>query len=91
MDLRTGQMKEIIAFAEMKSSTFKYQSEKLVYHIMVKVENDRDDYGYDIFEFYANRNPVAREIYVTSKDRFHNYTYNTIMNISTVNMARETA
>jgi hypothetical protein len=92
MDLRTGQVREKdLAIQEMKSSTFKYQSEKLVYHIMVKVENDKDDYGYDIFEFYANRNPVARELFLTSNDWFHNYTHRTILNITTVNQGMSTA
>ena len=91
MDNRTGEIRETLAIQEMKSSTFKYQSENLVYHILVKVENNLDDYGYDIFEFYANRNPVAREMYITSNNKFHNYTHLTLMNISTVNLERTTA
>jgi hypothetical protein len=92
MDPRTGQVRERdLAVQEMKSSTFKYQSEKLVYHIMVKVENDKDDYGYDIFEFYANRNPVARELFLTSNDWYHNYTHRTVLNITTVNQGMTTA
>ena len=58
---------------------------------MVKAENDRDDYGYDIFEFYANRNPNARDLLVTSNDRYHNYTLRTRLNITTINQALTTA
>jgi hypothetical protein len=70
----------------MRSSTFKYQSEELVYRILVKAVNDRDDMGFDVFEFYANRNPFARELLVSSLARFHNYTFLTTFNISTVNL-----
>jgi hypothetical protein len=41
---------------------------------MVKAENDKDDYGYDIFEYYVNRNPYARELLISSSQRYHNYT-----------------
>ena len=52
---------------------------------MVKVENDKDDYGYDIFEYYANRNPYARELIISSNEKFHNYTFKSFINITTVN------
>ncbi len=52
---------------------------------MVKVENDRDDYGYDIFEFYANRNPYARDLLLSSREWYHNYTFTTWFNLTTLN------
>jgi hypothetical protein len=52
---------------------------------MVKVENDKDDYDYDIFEYYANRNPYARELIISSNEKFHNYTLKSIINITTLN------
>ncbi len=52
---------------------------------MVKAENDKDDYGYDIFEYYANRNPYARELIISSNERYHNYTFKSIINITTLN------
>ncbi len=69
----------------MRSATFKYQSETVVYRILVKAVNDKDDIGYEIFEFYANRNPLARELIVSTSDEYHNYTMSTWFNITTVN------
>lgn len=58
---------------------------------MVKVENDKDDYGYDIFEYYANRNPYARELIISSNERYHNYTFKSVINITTLNYTIESA
>ncbi len=58
---------------------------------MVKVENDKDDYGYDVFEYYVNRNPYAKELIIGSKDKFHNYTMQTFINITTRNLSATAA
>lgn len=71
----------------MRSSTFKYQSETQLYRILFKAVNDKGDYGYDIFEFYANKNPFTRELIAISSNKYHNYTMNTLFNITTVNMS----
>lgn len=41
---------------------------------MVKVTNNFGDIGYDIFEFYTNKKPYARELLEKSSDIYHNYT-----------------
>lgn len=70
----------------MRSATFKYQSELNVYRVLVKAVNDKDDIGYDIFEFYTNRNPVARELIVTSNEKYLNTTMKAWFNITTLNL-----
>lgn len=75
----------------MRSSTFKYQSETNLYRILIKAVNDKGDYGYDILEFYANRNPFTRELIAISGDKYHNFTMRTLFNITTVNMSLNAA
>ncbi|CDW83340.1 proprotein convertase subtilisin kexin type partial [Stylonychia lemnae] len=91
MDNQTGYLQSKYAYQQLRTSSFKYQSDSQTFRILVRVSNHRLEFGYDVIEFYANKPPQANNMIITSSEKYHNYTMKTIFNVTTVNKSAETS
>lgn len=51
----------------------------------MKVENTKNDRNLDIIEVAVNDPPKAKDIFMSSSDRYLNYTMRTWFNVTTIN------
>ena len=66
-------------------SSFNFFKTTDAFRFMAKVENSKNSINVDLIEVGINDPPKARDLFLTSSDKYHNYTMRTRIYITTIN------
>ena len=64
-------------------SSFNYFVDTEIFKIAVKVMSSILDINIDVVEFAVNDPPKVKSLYVSTADKYHNYTMRTLIDITT--------
>jgi len=83
LDIDSGYNPATHEYIKLRMTTFNYYKASNRFRVLLRAENNNGDARDEVVEFYFNDPPRTSLLYLSTNEKYHNYTMQSVFNITT--------